>query len=180
MASIDYPCQSDPNFGMVPVSETALDLLKGCSHIFWDFHGVLCSLRARPDEVYSDETEYAMRYVNEADHIFDHRTHSRTIQTLMEALPATTHHYCLSSVTSSYEADCERAFIDKHYPRIEKAIFTATGSLKAAIMGAIFCSSQFNDIYEAKSLALVDDSIPNLMTAEQSGFTAIHISSLIP
>lgn len=179
MVSIDYPCQSDPNFGMVPVNEAALDLLKGCSHIFWDFHGVLCSLRARPDEVYSDETEYAMRYVNEADHIFDHRTHSRTIQTLMEAL-ATAHHYCLSSVTSSYEADCERVFIDKHYPRIEKAIFTATGSLKAAIMGAIFCSAQFNDVYDAKRLALVDDSVTNLMAAEQSGFTAIHISSLIP
>ena len=165
----------DPNLIMLLVEKT----------LFWDFHGVLCPLKATSAKTIIPEDEYLGKFFN-GQHPFEHRRPSRLIRTLMELVLDPKDQYLLSAVTSSREFDAEKTYMEEYYPWVPKDhyIAVAKGHQKALVMDHVYeeihghpMNFSGRRIYP---MALIDDSIENLIAVEKNGYEGIHTSLLIP
>lgn len=174
-------------------------------YVFWDFDGVLCTYQALPDRCHIMADEYLKSFITKPDQPFSYSRAPKTLVELQQSLDVD-RQYVLTEETSSLEHAAKLSFLRKsHYCfNPDRVIGVSSKDQKVVVMEAIYerelvhmkklWSDELLGIDSAlsteiinqrtaklrKDFVLIEDTVSNINAAEDAGFSAIHITSLMP
>lgn len=175
-----------------------------CKYLFWDFDGVLCTYQALSDQCHINQVDYLRSFIISPNQPFSHSRAPVTLQNLILSLDGECQ-YVLTEETTSIEHAAKVAFVQKWYSNIPEShiIGVAKAEYKVPVMEAIHDTliaikreEWRNELMDCdfdlrceilrertkafrKKLVLIEDTIKNISAAEDAGFSALHVTSLM-
>lgn len=143
--------------------------------VVWDFHGVLCPLRATRERTFVDRNTYFVKTFTSKDP-FKHRKPPTVIMKMVNEMLEPWRQYVCSVIDSTEEFEREKDYIAQYYPKIPKEnIYGVSSDDKKAQLLKIL----YNVNWQQKPI-MVDDQIGICCSVEDAGCDSLHVSMLMP
>ena len=174
------------------------------AYVFWDFDGVLCTYQALRDRCHIPTDDYLRSFITNPDQPFSFSRAPKTLVELHQSLDMNKQ-YVLTEETSSLEHAAKLAFLKNHYSfDPNNVIGVSSKEQKIVVMEAFYkcklvelSKNWRNELIKTdpflaedvirqrterlrRQFIIIEDTISTINAAEEAGFSAIHVISLMP